>query len=145
MTTPNNTLEKLSTLATQRTVRTEKVADMVHVLLARLEKVCEEGDGCTVAGHTLTLVRLRSNVGYETFWLYESDDESCYLDPSVGYDGYLHGDFSARIHGPSRAEILSFASRATEFVSRLIGLRTEEVAKLDTAIGEVEAAGQGIA
>lgn len=144
MTTPPDMLERLSTLAAQRTARTETVVDLVHALLARLEKVCEEGDWCEIAGHTLTLVRLRSNVGTETFWLYESDDDTCYLDARVGFDGYLHGDFSVSIHGPSRAQILSFASRASGFVSRLVELHADDVGKLDKAIAEVKAAAGAI-
>jgi hypothetical protein len=139
MTTPDM-LERLSTLAAQRTARTETVVDLVHALLARLEKVCEEGDWCEIAGHTLTLVRLRSNVGTETFWLYESDDDTCYLDTSLDYAGYLHGDFQTKVCGPSRAQILSFASRASGYVSRLVELRADDVGKLDKAIAEVKAA-----
>lgn len=146
MTTPN-LIEKFETLASQRTVRTDRLDASVKQLLAKLETVTEAGDRVEVEGYELALYDVVSNVGSSPFWFFTAPprDEydcrsSCALDAELNTEKYLHGDFSCKIHGPNRADLISFAQRATRFVEALVAQREAGNARIAQAIDNVEAA-----
>jgi hypothetical protein len=139
-------LERIAELATQRKAATERLEAAVHTLLDRLSKVCELGTRVTVSGDTLQLVKVRSNIGYDHFWLYEpgDDEDSCHLDEPVGGERFLHGDFSARLQGPNRSQLLRFARRAELFVSALVSLHESDIEACNRAADSVEAAAESV-
>ncbi len=136
MTTP--LLDRLAALSSQRTTRTDRLCDVVHALLAKLELACEVGDSATVDGHVLTSIEVHSNVGHARYWQFHTTEEVCHLDAGVGIDKYMHGDFHCRIVGPTREALLAFASRAERFAQAFHDQRETEVRKLDQAIATVE-------
>jgi hypothetical protein len=141
-TTIENSLTTLARLAATRRVRTTDLNGAVQDLCGRLASLQETGDRVTVDGISLRRVDVRSNVGLEEYWLFESskDDDWCYLDGGVGLDGYLHGDFNVRVRGPSRAQLIKFATYAERFVAALIARQETENAACERAIEAVERA-----
>jgi hypothetical protein len=133
-------LERLSTLATQRTARTDQLHEAALILLGRLEQRCAVGDCAVVDGCELSLVRKHSNVGYTDFWMFTNSRDYCLLDCSLESERYLHGDFNVLLRGPSRSDLLEFAKRATRFVEKLVQNLETEVADLTTANGIVKSA-----
>jgi hypothetical protein len=127
-------IDRLAVLSTQRTARTDRLHEAACALLSQLEDHAEVGTEVTVDSCTLSLVRVRSNVGYTDFWLFSDDgDESAHIEQPVGYEGYLHGDFHAATRGPSRANLIAFAVRADRFVAALIAREEATLAALAAA------------
>lgn len=145
MTTSETILEKLERLAAQRTVRTDRLHDAVRALLAALDKVTEIGDRAAHRGLRLCRERLRSNVGSESYWaMYRDEEFACYLDAPLNERGYLHGDFSTPVRGPSRADLLAFGRWASALVDLLVERLAGQVGELDTAIDAINSASKGV-
>jgi hypothetical protein len=147
----SNPIEKLASLAAGRTERTDRLVAAVHSLLSRLDSCVEVGTRVVVDGRSLVRVRIRSNVGSETYWSFvgadgdESDTgAACLLDASINEDGYLHGDFHARVRGPSRVRLVEFAIRADQFVAALIARQERENEDCDAATGTVATAAKSL-
>src|ERR1700684_4537464 len=90
-------IDRLSSLATQRTARTDRLHEATCALLSKLEKAAwERGASVTVDGYVLTCAQVRSNVGTVDVWALESVDDGCTsLEAEVDSERYLHGDFHA--------------------------------------------------
>jgi hypothetical protein len=126
-------IERLARLAAQRTARTDRLAEAVCALLDLLSPYVEAGDSVTVRGCELHRTEVRTNIGAIPGWEFEHADETCDLDRPVSGRGYRHGDFSCPWRGPSRADLIAFASRAGEFVEALIVGQERENLSLETA------------
>jgi len=137
-----NPIEKLTNLCAQRTARTDRLHAAVRTLTDALETAgCRPGQiSVTVDGWTLSYHDVRSNVGVRDCWSFRcSVDNYCTdLALEVGLDGYLHGDFSEPIKGPSRAHLIAFGTRAEQFVAAI-------VEKLEASVARLEAAEHGVA
>jgi hypothetical protein len=137
MTTPNP-LEKLTSLAS------------VRALLSALDERTEIGDEATARGATLRRVLIKSNVGTCDYWRLSRDEgayeceRACLLDYDLDGEGYLHGDFNAPLRGPSRADLLAFATRAEAFLDDLISEREAESAALDAASASIQRAAEAM-
>lgn len=136
-------LEKLASLSARRNARTDNLHSAARALLEQLEPHVQVGTGVEVNGVTLALKRLRSNVGYADFWqlitqISEYDMHVCSLEQPVDGEGYLHGDFHAEWYGPSRGDLVAFATRAQRFVDALIAREQRELANVDGAIETLE-------
>ena len=145
--TPISPIDRLAKLAAQRTARTDRLHDAVISVLNRLEAHAEVDAAVTVDGYTLRLVHMRSNLGYENFWSFESydDDDWVHIEQPVGSESYLHGDFHAVLRGPSRAHLIAFGQRAERFVHALLSRELETLAELASAQASVESAAQALA
>jgi hypothetical protein len=146
MATPN-AIEKLATLSAQRTARTDRLHEAVLALLSLLENHVEVGASVTVDKYTLRRTRAQTNVGSVEGWWFGSrygddiyDAVSCDLDRSVDGAGYVHGDFNCSWRGPSRGDLILFASRAGQFVEALIAREEKIGAALSTAQTAVDCA-----
>jgi hypothetical protein len=135
-------ISKLAKLAASRTVRTDRLCESVQAILAKLESHVEIGASVRVDKYTLSRHATRSNIGYLDTWLFAEDQcgndpynsvYACNLDRSVDSSGYIHGDFSAPYNGPSRADLIAFATRAPQFVAAFIEREERIAASLDVA------------
>jgi hypothetical protein len=138
-------IEKLATLAACRTTRTDRLEAAVHTLLAKLEPHVEVGFAVDLDRHVrLQRVRIKSNIGYTDFWQFtyrgERDEFTCMLDETVGGERYLHGDFHCKLKGPSRGDLIAFATHAPELVAAIIARQERENDMCEHAIGAVELA-----
>ena len=143
-----NPIEKLTQLCAQRTARTDRLHSAVRTLTDALETAgARPGEiSATVDGWTLSYGNVRSNIGPRDCWSLvnlrsDYQEDGCTdLGLAVNHDGYLHGDFNCPVTGPSRAHLIAFGQRAARFVDAITASLTREVAALDTAIGQVDAA-----
>jgi hypothetical protein len=106
----------------------------------------EVGAEVRIDGFFLVRVRVRSNVGSNTFWSFSDAAETTFvfLDEEVGGDRYMHGDFNCPLHGPNRSDVIAFAQRAPRFVEALIA-REEGIAKqLDAAEANIASASRAL-
>src|SRR5271165_2135459 len=96
-------LDRLATLAAQRTARTDRLHEAVCALLARLEKHVAPRASVTADSWTLARIVQRSNIGELGGWSLSCGEEYA-CDPSrpVGGEGYVHGDFHCPWVGPTR-------------------------------------------
>jgi hypothetical protein len=141
--TSEDTIDKLSMLASRRTARTSQLEDVVRRLLAKLECYVEIRASVEVDGATLRKVSYRSNVGSEEYWVYERPDgNSVELDYGVGSEGYLHGDFNVPLQGPNQSDLIEFSKRAARFVEALLRKTETECADCEEAIASVAAASE---
>ena len=138
-------IDRLATLSTQRTARTDRLHEATCALLSQLEDHSEVGAAVTVDACTLRLVRVRSSLGYTDLWALESGDECVHIEKPVGYAGYLHGDFHVALRGPSRAHLIAFGQRAGRFVAALVAREERALADLASAQASVETAAQTLA
>lgn len=141
-----NPIETLARLSAQRTARTDRLHSAVRALLDGLESAgvrTRDGLCVTADGWTLEYCERRSNVGGRNCWSWhDGDGDGCSdLALPVDHDGYLHGDFGARMIGPARAHLIAFGLRAERVVAGILHTAGAEVANLDTAIDHVSAAG----
>jgi hypothetical protein len=137
-------LDRLALLSTQRTARTDRVHEAACALLSQLAALVPVGTTVRIDGWQLRRSRTRTNVGEVLGWAFGSDGgedwpvEPCDLDSPVNGEGYWHGDFRSAWRGPSRTELVAFATRAQAFVGALI-TREETIAReldaAETAIG----------
>ena len=80
-------------------------------------------------------------MGEYDFWSFGDGEAGCSdLASQVDAEGYTHGDFSHPWSGPSRAELIAFAARASRFVAKLIEKQSAENEALETAAVQVESA-----
>ena len=70
------------------------------------------------------------------------EDDCTDLGLAVNHDGYLHGDFSCPVTGPTRAHLIAFGQRAARFVDAILASLNREVAALDGAITQVDSAAE---
>ena len=139
-------IDRLATLSTQRTARTDRLHEATCALLSQLEDHSEVGAAVTVDACTLRLVRVRSNIGHTDVWSFSSADGDCvHIEKPVGFEGYLHGDFHAALRGPSRAHLIAFGQRAGRFVAALVAREERALADLASAQASVESAAQTLA
>jgi hypothetical protein len=142
-----STLEKLAAMSHSRTVRTDRLAASVQSILAQLSKVTEDRFTVDVRGATLRHTWEKTNVGHVERWLYypestssrvmyDEDAFSVDLDQPVGGEGFYNGDFGCPWNGPSRADLVSFAQRAFEFVEELV--KRERVAETELSAAEAD-------
>jgi hypothetical protein len=138
---PSNPIERLALLSSQRTARTDRLHEAVCALLAQLDTHCEVGTEVTVCGHTLRRTKYSSDLGFQNFWSYIADDaHCCELERDVDSDSYLHGDFRCPLQGPTRDDLIAFASRAGQFVEALIKREEKTATSLVTSQMLVDAA-----
>lgn len=144
--TTETLLDKLGRLSQQRSVRTDRLHELVKTLCSTLDKHTRYGDCATVNGATLCRELVRSNVGAESYWVFASADgeSTCYPERGVDSCGFLHGDFHCELQGPRRADLIALASRAEAFVEALIKLQQIEVTALSSAAESVEHAIGGL-
>jgi hypothetical protein len=140
-------MDRLAKLAAQRTARTDRLSEATRQLLCELDKVTEIGDAAFVEGFWLERCSGHSNVAPYEYWAFSCppglDDEGrmwCALDAGVGVDSYWHGDLTSHKHGPSRRELLAFATRAAKFVAQFVAKIEQENAKLERASASIAAA-----
>lgn len=140
MATTPSALDRLENLSNQRTARTDRLLEATHELCGRLDKLCKVGDHVSVAGRTLGLVRVHSNVALGDFWRYhrDEDERACYLDEGLDSRRYLHGDFHCQVYGPSRADLIDFANHAPALIEALVAKLEREGAALDAGATTVE-------
>jgi hypothetical protein len=140
-------IDRLSTLSAQRTARTDRLHEATQALLALLEPHVEAGTSVRIDGCSLGFYNVRSNVGTWSDWSFGYTDEydnerSVDIDRPVGAEGYVHGDFNCEWRGPTRANLIAFASRADRFVAALIAREEKINAALATAQTSLESAAQ---
>ena len=147
MTTPTNPIERLASLASSRSARTDRLHEATCALLSLLEPHVEAGASVDVGGYTLTRTKQRTNVGYVHGWWFgtssqddQTDSVSCDIDRPIGSSGYVHGDFCCAYNGPTRSAVVAFAERAGRFVEELIEREERITAKLDKAQASVNVA-----
>lgn len=143
-------IDRLASLSAQRNARTDRLHEAVCALLSKLEPLTKTQESVVVGGHRLTRCRSKSNVGYYDCWDFSSPvvpdeyhdggDKHCDLDRPVDGEGYLHGDFNCAWRGPSRSELIAFASRSSKFVEAFVAKLDCDVVVLDHSIVEVEMA-----
>ena len=135
-------IEKLATLVAQRTARTDRLHEATCALLAQLEPYVEVGASAEVERYLLTRSRVRSNVGYVDGWMFNErrGDGACDLEQPVNGEGYIHGDFYCAWRGPSRDELIAFASRAGRFVESFVKRSEHTVELLQEAQAAIDTA-----
>lgn len=135
-------LDRLAHLSGQRTARTDRLADAADGVLRQLIALVDVGEHATVDGWTLRAIYVRTNLGGERGWSFESADGDswCDLDCGVDRQGYRHGDFNASYRGPSRIQLVAFARRASGFVRAFSRQIEAENASLDAGLETVAAA-----
>jgi hypothetical protein len=129
MTTDPDPIQRLADLVSRRSVRTDQLHEAVRALLAKLERFVEFGAPVRVDSCSLERVTLRSRVGHRNYWKFTDCGNHWYLDDPVGDDGYLHGDFSVPVRGPTRKVLIEFGRTAPRFLQAI--LRREEAAICD--------------
>lgn len=142
-------LDRLAILATQRTARTDRLHEATTALLSQLEAHVNASDSVTVDGYKLSLCHVRSNVGANDFWIFSSpggendwngSGTSCYLEKPVNGEGYMHGDFNCAWVGPTREDLLAFASRAERFVGGFVVKFEATIQAIEDAEAAISAA-----
>lgn len=140
-----NPIDRLATLAAQRTARTDRLHEATAGLLAQLEKHVRPGDSAIVDGWELQLVRRRSNIGYGDFWAFGNGDDGCNaLEDEVDSERFMHGDFHCALRGPSRALLVEFGQRADRFVAALIAHEEARAVEMNAAIAGVATAAETV-
>lgn len=134
-------MDRLASLASQRTARTDRLYEATQALLSLLEKNVDVGESATVDGWTLARASYKSNVAGGDCWTlsrgeYE-DTESCWLEKPVDGAGYQHRDFNCAWRGPSRSQLLAFAARADKFVAAFAAKLESEAAAIESGAAVV--------
>ena len=134
-------IDRLAKLSTQRTARTDRLHEATIALLAKLDQHVEaDGRSVEVDGVTLSFGRIRSNVGVSKLWSLSAKGlGTAYLERGLNESGYLHGDFSVPLRGPSRRHLIAFAERADRFVQAILEREEKVVVQLDGALSTIEA------
>lgn len=139
------TIDRLATLSSQRTARTDRLHESARALLAKLSPLCEVGDRVTIDGYELARCRAKSNIGEDIYWSFGNDETACDIERPVGKEGYVHGDFATPWRGPSRAELIAFGARAGRFVEALSRRFQAQIDALKSAEAEANAATEKLA
>lgn len=139
-------LERLAILSAQRTARTDRLHEATQALLSQLEPHVQVGESVTVGGWTLAWSRYRTNVAPGNYWSFcgpnDEDPDSvwCWLEKQVDGEGYVHGDFNCSWRGPSRQQLIKFATLANQFVGALLAKLTTDNSALDSGVAHIEQA-----
>jgi hypothetical protein len=133
-------LDRLASLSTERTTRTDRLRDTVCALLSKLDDHAEVGTHVEVDGYRLCRGGSRTNIGFSSEWYLEHENRFVALERAVDGQGYIHGDFNHPWSGPSRADLVAFAVRAGQFVEALFEREERALVALAAAQSGVEGA-----
>lgn len=143
MTTPANPIDKLAHLANIRTARTDQLWSATVALFSQLRGLVPVDTHVTVGNVSVSLSRLRSNVGSDLCWAawLGPEGHGCSdIERPVDFNGYLHSDFHCPVTGPSRKLLIAVGKAAPEIVAALITKAEAINTNIDSALAGINKA-----